>query len=79
MARPQGNGIVELHDDQRKTDNSEWNCMDFWLFSGNEEDKSWEASHARFLAAQSGNCPYKDNCHRYKRTVQKRGNQLRLF
>ena len=79
MGRPQGNGIVELHDEERKTDNVGWNCMDFHLFSFDEEDKSWEASHARFLAAQSGNCPYIVRCPRFNRTFHMIGNQLRLF
>ncbi len=69
--RPKGNGIVELIDEKQGLDNSSWNCMNFWLFSGREEDKSWDASHSRFLAAKSGNCPYKDICPRYARTIAK--------
>ena len=76
------NGLVELIDETSNLDNSSWNCMDFWLFSGNEEDKSWGASHDRFLAAKSGNCPYKDRCQRYAKTIAKSRNvayQQRLF
>ena len=82
MGRPKSNGIVELVDEKTSMDNSSWNCMDFWIFSGNEEDKSWEASHARFMAAKSGNCPYKDICQRYAKTIEKRNkqpSQLSLF
>lgn len=79
MNRPQNNGLVEFMDEKR-VDDKAWNCMDFWLFSGDEEDRSWEASHARFIAARSGKCPYKDKCPRYKRTIEKRGGiQLNLF
>lgn len=73
MGKPQNNGLVEFIDDKQGMDGS-WNCMDFHLFSFQEEDKSWEASHARFLAAKSGNCPYKDICPRYARTMEKRNN-----
>lgn len=82
MGRPKSNGIVELVDEKTSIDNRAWNCMDFWLLSGKEEDKSWEASHARFMAAKSGNCPYKDICQRYARTMAKRNKQpfqLKLF
>lgn len=75
MNRPQNNGLVELVDERQGLDNRGWNCMDFWLFSGDEEDKSWEASHARFLAAKNGNCPYKKICPRYARTMKKRKKQ----
>lgn len=82
MGKPHSNGLVELVDEKPNMDNNSWNCMDFWLFSGYEEDKSWEASHTRFLAAKSGNCTYKSICPRYARTMAKRGKQpvqLKLF
>lgn len=82
MGRPQNNGLVELVDEKPNMDRSSWNCMDFWIFAGDEEDKSWDASHARFLAAKSGNCPYKGICTRYARTMAKRSKQpvqLSLF
>ena len=82
MSRPQNNGLVEFIDDKPGIDGRSWNCMDFWLFSGDEEDKSWEASHSRFLQAKTGNCPYRDRCSRYARTMAKRSNeptQLTLF
>lgn len=75
MGRPTNNGLVEFVDEKPHQDNNGWNCMDFWLFSGNEEDKSWDASHARVLAAKSGNCPYKDICPRYARTIEKKNKQ----
>lgn len=78
MGKPISNGIVELVDEKPSIDSNSWNCMDFWHFSGREEDNSWDASHTRFLAAKSGNCPYKDICQRYKRTIKKRSVQLTL-
>lgn len=81
MKKTESNGIVELVDEKQGLDSS-WNCMDFHLFSFKEEDKSWEASHARFLAAKSGNCPYINICPRYARTVAKQNKQpyqLTLF
>lgn len=80
--RPKSNGIIEIIDEKQGLDDNSWNCMDFHLFSFKEEDKSWEASHARFLAAKSGNCPYKDICPRYASTIAKRKKQpyqLTLF
>ncbi len=82
MGKPQNNGLVEFIDDNQGMDNGSWNCMDFHLFSFQEEDKSWEASHSRFLAAKSGNCPYKAICQRYAKTMAKRNshtNQSNLF
>lgn len=52
MGKPQNNGLVEFIDDNQGMDNGSWNCMDFYLFSFQKEDKSWEASHSRFLAAK---------------------------
>ena len=81
MSRPQNNGLVEFIDDKPAMDGS-WNCMDFHLFEWDAEDKSWEASHARFLQAKAGNCPYRNKCRRYARTMAKRSNapiQLTLF
>lgn len=82
MSRPQNNGLVEFVDERQGLDGSSWNCMDFWRFSYDEEDKSWEASHTRFLQAKDGSCPYRDKCPRYARTMEKRRNmpvQLTLF
>ena len=82
MGKPQNNGLVEFVDEKQSMDNHSWNCMDFWIFAGEETDKSWDASHARFNAAKSGNCPYKEICTRYAKTIAKRNKQpvqLSLF
>ena len=73
MGRPRGNGLVELVDE--RPDGRSWNCMDFWLFAYGEEDKSLEAANARFMQAKAGNCPYRDRCPRYARTMEKIGRQ----
>lgn len=83
MSRPQSNGLVELVDERPGNDSKSWNCMDFWKFSAGEEDRPWDASHARFMAAKAGNCPYRDRCPRYARTmakgINKRPIQLKIF
>lgn len=82
MGRPQSNGLVELVDEKTTLDNGAWHCMDFHLFEFNAVDKSWDAFHARFLQAKSGNCPYRDRCPRYARTMEKKNKQpfqLALF
>lgn len=77
MGRPRGNGLVELVDERPKSDGGAWHCMDFWLFAYGEEDKSLEAAHDRLQQAKAGNCPYRDRCPRYARTVERHGRQLR--
>ena len=80
--RQKGNGLVELVDEKHGLDANEWCCMHFHLFSFDEKDKSWEASHARYLQAKSGNCPYRDICPKYERTMKKIAKQpvqLNLF
>ena len=78
MGKPKSNGLVVLVDERAGLDSSAWNCMDFQLFECRADDKSWEASHRRFLLAKSGRCPYRDMCARYKRTVARRGLQMEL-
>lgn len=82
MGRPQNNGLIEFVDEKPKLDNGSWNCMDFQLFEFGAEDKSWEAYHARLQQAKSGNCPYRDRCTRYSRTMERHKGeprQLTLF
>ena len=77
MGRPRGNGLVELVDERPKSGSGAWHCMDFWLFAYDEEDKSLEAAHDRLQQAKAGNCPYRDRCPRYARTIEKLGRQPR--
>lgn len=75
MGRPQSNGLVELVDERPKSDAKAWHCMDFIKFEFSADDHSWDAYHARYLQAKAGNCPYRDHCPRYARTMAKRGKQ----
>ena len=77
MGRPRGNGLVELVGERPKSDGGAWHCMDFWFFAYDEADKSLEAANARFMQAKAGNCPYRDRCPRYARTIEKLGRQPR--
>lgn len=81
MGRPQSNGLVSLHDD--KIDFKEFWCMDLVGFMFDDEiTKDWEDWHEKFTQAKSGNCPYRDRCQRYARTIAKRNKQpfqLTLF
>ena len=81
MVRPQSNGLVELHD--AKLDRNEFFCMDLVGFMfGDETTKDWEVWHEKWTQAKNGNCPYRDKCTRYARTMAKRGKkpiQLTLF
>lgn len=81
MSRPQSNGLVELHD--AKTDNKVFFCMDLVGFMFDDETtKVWEVWHEKFTQAKSGNCPYRDKCPRYARTMERHKGvprQLTLF
>lgn len=81
MGRPQNNGLVEFVDE--KIDGKSFFCMDLVGFMFNDETtKVWETWHDKFTQAKSGNCPYRDKCTRYTRTMeQHKGEprQLTLF
>lgn len=66
MGRPQSNGIVELVDE--KTNDNGFFCMDLvsFLFSDKEAD-----FHETWAQAKNGECPYRDRCQRYRRTMEK--------
>lgn len=83
MGRPQSNGLVELHD--AKLDNNTFFCMDLVGFLSNDETREkgnlddWQE---RWTQAKNGNCPYRDKCARYARTMAKSGKrpiELSLF
>lgn len=81
MSRPQSNGLVELVDE--KIDGKGFHCMDLVGFMfADETTKGWEVWHEKFTQAKAGNCPYRDKCKRYVRTIAKRDKQpyqLELF
>lgn len=49
------------------------------LRDANLRGVDWDTFHSAYQQAKSGNCPYKDKCKRYERTVKKRGHQLSIF
>lgn len=82
--KPQGNGLVELHD--RKLDSRAFMCFDLLDFLHNDETtkglENWEAWHEKFTQAKAGSCPYRDRCPRYARTMERHKGeprQLTLF
>lgn len=81
MSRPKGNGLVEFVDE--KIDGKGFFCMDLVGFMFDDETtKVWEVWHEKFTQSKAGNCPYRDKCPRYARTMAKRHNtpvQLTLF
>ena len=88
MGRPQSNGLVELHDG--KLDSKAFMCFDLLNFLHDDEDTKggdkWEDNFdawlEKFMQAKNGNCPYRDKCARYAKTIAKRDkqpHQLKLF
>lgn len=82
MGRPKGNGLVELIDDNADRGRGFF-CMDLvCLMWDDEEVKGWDEWHDRFVRAEVGECPYRNRCQRYRRTMEKQGRrpvQLNLF
>lgn len=81
MSRPQNNGLVEFVDE--KIDSKGFFCMDLIGFMFEDETtKAWEVWHKKFTQAKTGNCPYRNRCPRYARTMAKTQHepiQLTLF
>lgn len=75
MGIPKGNGLVEITGENKSMDKG-WFCMDLMGFLRGTD---WETFHSAYQQAKSGNCPFKDKCKRYERTVKKRGHQLSIF
>lgn len=69
--RPQGNGLVELHDSKQRE--SGFNCMKLIAFLTEAGVTDWEKWHGAHLRAAEGNCPYSQSCPIHKRTVKKIG------
>ncbi len=72
MSRYNHFGLTEIQG-EGNLDSSSWFCMDLVVFLTGSD---WETFHSSFQNARSGNCPFRDTCERYKRTVSKRGRQL---
>lgn len=75
MGTPKGNGLVEITGENKAMD-KDWFCMDLMGFLRGAD---WDTFHSAFQQAKSGNCPFREECKRYERTVKKRGHQLSIF
>ncbi len=67
--RPQGNGIVELHDSKREERG--FVCMELIMLLTEDNVTEWEDWHGAHLEAQSGRCPYSDKCKIHARSIEK--------
>lgn len=67
--RPQGNGIVELHDTKQK--DRGFCCMKLITFLTEDSVTEWEQWHGAHLQAAAGQCPYTDRCPIHARSVEK--------
>ncbi len=67
MARPNGNGIVALHDD--KEENRGFFCMKLTEYIGDQippgDNLYGSLWRVRFAQAKAGNCAYRDRCPIY--------------
>lgn len=79
--KPQGNGLVELHDSKQKERG--FFCMQLVMYLNTEAElgteRYQELWEKRFTAARLGACEYRDRCPIYARTIKNRPVQLDLF
>lgn len=81
--RPQGNGIVELHDSKQKERG--FTCMKLITFLTRDNVREWDEWHGAHLRAAQGQCPYTGECPIHARSVEKilnrnqNSQQLTLF
>lgn len=67
--KPQGNGLVELHDTKHKERG--FNCMALIVFLTADGVTDWGRWHGAHLQAADGYCPYGEVCKIYARTAKK--------
>lgn len=71
MSRPQGTGIVELHD--ARQEERGFFCMKLADYLNEEAEMGTEAYatlwEERFNQAKTGECAYRDKCPIYKKTI----------
>lgn len=67
--RPQGTGIVELHD--TKQNERGFFCMELVEFLTEDGRTEWDEWHGAFMQAAAGQCPYTEKCPRYARSIEK--------
>lgn len=70
MARPNGNGIISLHDD--KETNHGFFCMKLVSYLNEEAEMGTnvyeELWHERFAQAKAGKCAYREKCPTYAKS-----------
>lgn len=69
--RPQGNGIVELHDGKQKERG--FTCMKLIELLTEDGATEWERWHGAHLQAAVGQCPYADRCPIHTRASRESG------
>lgn len=74
--KPQGNGIVELHDS--KQSERGFNCMKLIQHLTEAGVTDWEEWHNAHWLASVGRCPFTERCPTFARTA-KQPHQLSLF
>lgn len=67
--RPQGNGIVELHDGKQKERG--FTCMKLIELLTEDGATEWERWHGAHLQAAVGQCPYADRCPIHTRSLER--------
>lgn len=76
--KPNGNGLVALHDDRQKERG--FNCMRLIAYLTADGVTEWGRWHGAHMQAAAGDCPYADICHIHSRTVKRIGaKQLSLI
>lgn len=69
-SRPQGNGIVALHDEYKEKE-SGFNCIKLIQFLTEAGVTDWGQWHGAHFQAAAGQCPYKGTCPICERTQKK--------
>ena len=68
--KPQGNGLIELHDSNK---GSGFSCMKLIKFlSADKKYSDWDEWHGAHIKAKEGKCIFKSQCDIYKKTLKKR-------
>ena len=64
--RPQGNGLVSLHDENRRERG--FCCMKLIVFLTEDGVAGWDEWHGAHLDAARGECKYRAQCPIYERS-----------
>lgn len=64
--RPQGNGLVSLHDESHRE--RDFCCMKLIVFLTEDDVAGWDEWHGAHLDAARGECKYRAQCPIYERS-----------